>query len=335
MSEPHEQHTFDLGVDDIDFGPDPSPTTTGAADVDMYPEPPASPEELAAIASQVLDEQHAIAALPIIQALPTDFPSLAALLTFVPDVALKRRLDAIAAEAETLAVTGHEGLAAADALREQLREGIATALAAFDGSNEFPGPTKLSHALWKRMTGLRGDFTDRGTTAMESLNRRIVAETKRLEALAAEQRRRDQAQADVAVKQTVAKAAEEAKRANAPKPIVDALEQQVATATAPPVAGSVLGPRMASTSVVPKWRGRLQETPADAEPHPKTDELTVPQQVQARRVLKAILDGEAPLTFVDFNWGKIDKRAESDKTTFAIPGLEAYDEGSARSKGRR
>jgi hypothetical protein len=51
--------------------------------------------------------------------------------------------------------------------------------------------------------------------------------------------------------------------------------------------------------------------------------------------MKAILDGRAPLAAVEINWSYLNRRAKADKGTLAIPGVEAFEEGSVRAKGSR
>lgn len=264
---------------------------------------------------------------PVAQALPeANLPSIdiQALLTFLPDIALKRAIDAAATAALAIAVTGDAGLAAADAARADLQEKIAHTVRCFADA------CSLANTLHKRLTGLRADFVANGEAAVEVLGKGILAEKRRLDAVAEAQRKADQVEADRLARETMAAAAKKAEQAQAPAPVVEQLKKQAQTAVAPPVAARAAAPLKAST-VAEKWNVRLR----GFEGQPAMADLTEEQRRVAIDLVRAVADGKAPLAALEINWSYLRKRAGSDRQTFAIAGIEAYDEGSVRSKGRR
>jgi hypothetical protein len=92
---------------------------------------------------------------------------------------------------------------------------------------------------------------------------------------------------------------------------------------------------MRGTSAVTTWKARLVGTAADAEPNPKVADLTLSQRAKLFDLLRAIIDGKAPITAIEFNWSVLNTRAKSDKSTLAIAGIEAFADGGVRAKGRR
>ena len=86
----------------------------------------------------------------------------------------------------------------------------------------------------------------------------------------------------------------------------------------------------------PKLPQKVKENePADAEPNPASNELTAAQQERVFELLRAIVDGKAPITLIDVNWSLANRRAVAEKSTMSIPGLEAVDIGGTRAKPRR
>lgn len=272
--------------------------------------------------------------MDIVRILPTGF-DLPALLSFLPDVRLKAELDRFAADLLAVSVSGADGVDTADRLRAALSAAIARVESLFDGSELVPGPVKLAYALHKRLTGLRADFVKTATEAVAVVGDRILAENRRLAKERAVAASAAQAEADLAVRRQVEEAAAQAKAAGAPKAVVQALKTEARTATAPPVTPSVRAPEMASSSVVPKWKARLCGTEDGAEPNPDVDQLTTAQQESVMVLLDAIRNSTAPLSAISINWSVVNARAKADKTTFQIPGFEAFDEGGLRKKAAR
>lgn len=273
--------------------------------------------------------------LSLAAVLPQDF-NLVGLLQFLPDVKLKRDLDAAAASALALKVAGREGVQAADKALGDLKDRMRAIDLCFDGTRDAPGPTALAHQLHSRLTGLRGDFKAQGTLAVATLATGIAKETKRLDDAAAAVQREEQEKANAKARADAARAAEEAKKAEAPAPLVAALEQAAQTAVAPPVATTrAAAPVLAHSSVVEKQKARLLGTADDAEPNPAMADLTDDQRASALKVVQAVADGKAPLSFLEFNWTKINARAEGSALGEFLPGLEAFKARSTRGKARR
>ena len=287
--------------------------------LDIEPDEPASPP----------NQSIALVAPPLIMgALPENFP-LDTILRFLPDVRLKRQLDADASAALALNVTGPDGLVAADTALGSLRSQVAFI------EQCFKDPTDLANQLHKRLTGLRGDFIARGNAAIQTLGRRLYDEKQRLDREAADERRRLQAEADRQAREQAAKDVAAAAAAGAPKAALKEMKAAAKVATAPPVAAAP-APVLASSSTVPQWRARLKGTPADAtEPNPAMTDLTPAQLAQIRTLMLAVTQGLAPCACFEINWGYINKIAAADKTTFDLPELEAYDKGGVRGKARR
>jgi len=289
-------------------------------DLDVEPDPP--------IVGDVLPpEPEAVAARGLATIFPADFP-LMTLLRFVPDVALKRAVERAAEHALRIDVTLSHGLTDADDAVVDVKR----ALAAVDAP--FEDPVGLANQLHKRLTGLRADFKAAGVAAVETVARRIIDERRRREAVAAEQDRLRQAEADAIAKRDAELAAKEAAARGAPKAIVKDLKAAARAATAPPVATSA-PPRLGRSTVVEKFKARLRGTPPGGEPNPAMNQLSLAQQQQVRRLMLAVAEGKAPLTVFEIDWAYLNGRAVSDKTTLDIPEIEAFDEGGLRSKPAR
>jgi hypothetical protein len=287
---------------------------------DIEPEPEPAPRTI----------EPAPAELSLMRVLPADFP-LATLLTFLPDVKLKQRVEAAAAAALAIDVTAEGGLVRADEALVPVRAGLK------EIDEGFRLPCDIANKLHKRLTGLRADFMGAGEDAVRSVGRAIYNEHVRLQHLADEAKRKAQEDADRQAREEAQRAADQAKKSAAPAAVVAVLEQRAAAATAPPVATTAPAPKLQHSSAVAKWRARLRGTLPGADPHPATKELTLPQQEALLELLKAIVEGKpgASLALIEVNWATADKRASADGTTMAIPGLEAFDEGGTRAKGRR
>lgn len=271
--------------------------------------------------------------LALVQSLPAGF-NLTALLTFLPDVRLKQRLELTATQALAIDVRAECGLEEADAALAPLRNEIRNIELCFDGTERDPGPTVLSNQLHKRLTGLRADFCAFGRDAVDVVGKRIVAEHRRRQVLADEERRQAQVRADEQARADAKRALESAQADGASKGELKELRREVKTAVAPPVA-AVAPPAPQSVAAVAVWRCRVRGTPEDAEPNPDLTELTAPQQEMVLRVLDAIRADPSKLAAIQLNWSYLNKRAAAEKTTFDFPGLEAVDLGGTRAKGRR
>ena len=131
------------------------------------------------------------------------------------------------------------------------------------------------------------------------------------------------------------KAVDDATKHAAPPQVVEALKQRVETVTAPPVPTPAPVPALQNSAAVARWKARFVGTLPGAEAQPETKDLTGAQMVSLMALLKAIIDGHAPLALVDVNWSAANAKAKAEGTTMAVPGLEAYDDGGTRAKGRR
>src|SRR5688572_24872334 len=147
------------------------------------------PEEEPAPRLALVEDYQPEPTQPVEQVLPAGF-NLRALLTFLPDIRLKQKLDADAEAALAIDITVPAGLQAVDAALPNLRAQAAHIAECFEE------PTSLANQLHKRMTGLRADFLKRGNEAVETLGLRLVREKRRRDAIAAEEQRKLQAKAD-------------------------------------------------------------------------------------------------------------------------------------------
>jgi len=262
-----------------------------------------------------------------VDVLPADFP-LPRLIKFVPDAAKKARLDRVTAWALEIAVTGTNGLEAADAALSTLRAELEAVRADFDE------PKKLAHRLHAHITTLLGEYTAAADAAIKTIGQRIFTETRRLEAVAAEERRQRQAAADAAERARLAREAEAAKAARAPAEAVRELQRQAETATAAPVE-TAPAPALKGSTPIARWLARPKGTPATADPNPKIADMTPLQIARVVELVGAIVAGQASITLIEINWTAVNARARSDKSAFQVPGLEAFESGATRAKGRR
>lgn len=269
------------------------------------------------------------AALAIAEVLPSDFP-LPALVRWVPNQALRVELQQVTSYALGLTVTGAEGLQAADAALATVRAKAKAVEVHFDE------PAQIANSLHKAITGRRAEWLKDALDAIQVVGRRMAGEKRRLDDLAADQRRKDQEAANAAARVAAAKSVEVAAQHGAPEPVVAQMRQAAAVVTAPPVPVSPIAPTLAHTTVTKTWRARIAGTPADAEPRPAMADLTPAQQHEVRKLLAAVVAGTLPLTLLELNYGALNDRAKAEKGTLAIPGIEAYEDIGTRAKpGRR
>lgn len=264
----------------------------------------------------------------LVEILPADYP-LPLLTKFIPNPALRKAADDAAAYALTLTVEGAAGIQSADLALTALRATL-TAI-----TTHFEEPTRIANDLHKRLTGIRGDWQMTGADAVRVVGQRIFTEQRRLQALADEQRRKDQAEADQRAREDSRRAADEAARNRAPAAVVEEMKRQAEVVTAPPVAASTPAPVMRGSTTVTTWKARIAGTPASDEPNPTIDGMTPAQRSKVLELLKAIVDGKAPLAAIEISWSYLNKRSKADKSALAIAGIEPYEEGGVRAKGSR
>jgi hypothetical protein len=267
--------------------------------------------------------------VPLLQTLLPDDVSLPALVRFVPNVQLRRMAEAVASDALAVDVTGPDGLAQADAALALLRD------CQRDITEHFREPCEIAHTLHKELTSRRAEWLAFGDAAIQTISHRIWSEDQRLKRLADEERRRAQFEADRQAREDARKAAKEAAAAEAPRLVLAALEDEAATAMAPPVHLPDVAP-LRMTSIVELWNVRICGTLPTADPHPSIETLTPMQWESVKQLLVAVLEGRESRPVLALNWGYLTKRAQHEKAAFTIPGFEAYKEGRTRAKpGRR
>lgn len=286
-------------------------------DVEIEPSVPAVPPS-----------SDAPAAVALMEVLPADF-KLPALIKFIPNPALRGDADKAAVYALGIKVEGPEGLQRADLALSALR----ASLKAID--EHLEEPIGVANALHKRLTSVRSEWQAQGAAAIKTVGNRIFIEQRRLETVAADERRAAQAEADRVAREAAKREADAAEKAQAPAPVVEELKRQAETVTAPPVAAAAPAPALRSSTTVTTWKARIVGTSGSDEPNPGIEALSPAQRLKVFDLLKAILDGKAPLAAVEISWSYLNKRAKADKRTLAIAGIEAFEEGSVRAKGSR
>lgn len=289
-----------------------------------------APEDQAPAPTGVMEVRlEPAAAAPLAELLPANFP-LPALIHFVPNRAIRTALDEASAYALSIDVKGPEGLQRADLALTALNDAIKAADA------HFEEPAAIANRLHKQITTVRGEWTADGKSAKNVVGQRVYAENDRLDREARRVVREAQEEANRLAREDAEREAERAAKSKAPAAVVEQLKEQAKTATAPPVpVPAIAPPAMKGTTVTTTWKARLVGTPADDEPNPKVADLSIAQQAQLKALLKAILDDKAPITAIEFNWSVLNGRAKADKSTLAIPGVEAFTEGGVRAKGTR
>jgi hypothetical protein len=269
--------------------------------------------------------------LALAELLPADFP-LPALIRFVPDARIKAQIDEAVTYALSLELKeqGIEGLQTADLALDALNAVIKTA------TGHFAEPADIANRLHKSITAVRAEWCNPAEAAKKTLGSRMYTEKSRLDAIAAEERRKAQAEANRLAREEAQRQADEAAKKKAPAAVVEKLKQQAETAVAPPVPiAPAPAAAMKSSTITETWKARLFGSDPTADPNPDVDEMTPAQLLQFDLLLAAILEGKAPRVCVSPNWSVLNGRAKSDKSTLAIPGIEAFAEGGVRAKGRR
>lgn len=322
----------DMPADVLNFPetPDDAGIEPDADELPIEIEPDAEPEsEIEPEPEPAADLGDALVSTALVEILPPDFP-LPILAKFVPNPALKVAAEEASRYALSVSVEGQEGLQRADLALTALR----TTVKAIE--SHFEEPIAIANSLHKRLTGIRTEWTEEGQAAVKAVGSRVYAEQKRLNDLAAEERRVAQAEADRQVRENARLEAKAAEKAQAPAPVVEELKRQAETASAPPVAMPAAAPApMRGSSTVTTWKARLTGTSGADDSNPAIDLLTPAQRETVLRLLTAIVAGKAPLNAIELNWKYLNQRAKSDKSALAITGIEAYEEGSVRAKSTR
>ena len=305
-----------------------------SSDIDLLP-PPEEAEELA----PPPDEELAVAEpLPstdlarVAELLPADSP-LPLLLRFVPNPALRQAADTDAQALLGLTITDDQTCQQVDQALARQR-GHKTIIEA-----HFEEPVSAAFKLHRAMTTQRGEFLELTERAIKTAGERIWHFNKQKEREAAELRRQLQEEADRLAREAARRETEAARAAGAPPSLIEQLEQSAQTITAPPVSAPVTTPRetLKTTTVIDTWKVRLEGTePSAMNPQPeKTAEMTDPERASVLKLLRAIVDGKAPLSLIRVDWTTANARVKADKGTLQIPGLVPYQAGGTRGKSTR
>lgn len=319
-----------MSTHDIDIEPLDEPTPSDIEPLDdmrdLLPSVEATDTTPAALTEAVAPPTP----LPIVEVLGADFP-LPALTRWVPDLAKKQRLDQAVVYAKTVDVTTETGMEVADAALATIRAEVKAVEA------DFEEPKRLANELHKSITGRLADWLMDAKVCIETVGRAMAQERRRRDEASAIERRKAQDAADALARETARKAADAAKANGAPAPVVEQMKQQAAVATAPPVPVAATAPAPLRHSTVTKtWKARIVGTPADAAPNPSMAELTPAQQAEIRKLMAEVVAGRQPMTRFEINWSPLNASAKAEKSTMAVPGIEAYEELSTRAKaGRR
>jgi hypothetical protein len=284
---------------------------------------PAPPEEPGA------EDMAAIATHSLVELLPADFP-LPTLIKFAPDTRIRQEADGDAAKLlgmQAIDETSQRVLEACLTKQREHKKGIEAL---------FQEPCAIAYELHRNLTGLRGDWLSHTDSAIKTANERLLARQRQVEREAAEARRRAQEEADRQAREQAKREAEAAEKAQAPASVVQQLQQEAKTATAPPVShgtGLFGGGGLRSSTVAENWKARLTATDRAADVlNPEMAKLSAEELHCVRSAMKAVLEGRAPVTIFEINWSWVNARAKADKKTFTIEGFVAEDIGSLRAK---
>lgn len=264
---------------------------------------------------------------PLVEVLGPDV-ALPALLKWVPDQSLRQRASELARQAMAVEVVGPDGMAAADEALGQLRD-IQKAIEA-----HFDQPVRIAHHAHRRLTALRGEWIAAADEALRVVGHRLFQEKRRLEAIAAEERRKAQEDADRRAREAAAAEAQAAAAAEAPPEIVQALFEQAKAAMAPPVV-TPPSPKLKNTTTKTTWKARTSATTADRESNPDIASMSPTEQQCVLELLRAIVDGCAPLQAITVNWSYLNARAKADKGAFDVPGFVAFEVPIVSARGGR
>lgn len=270
--------------------------------------------------------------MPLMQILPADF-RLPVLTKFVPDPAIKARLDKALSYAASIEIVGkgRDGIQTADVALSELNAAIAVA------EKHFEDPASIAFELHRHVTTTRASWVNQCKDAVKRLGQAIWRETNRLNDEAAAERRRRQDEANRIAREEADREAAKAAANNAPAPVVEKLQERAKTAVAPPVAPPAAAPPLTDNSVVTTYKARLASTPEDAEElAPALTALTPAEQADVLKLFKAIVDGRTDLlALVSVNYAAINKLAVAQEATFNVPGFVAFKTGGTRKKAAR
>ena|SRR3990167_4473720 len=167
----------------------------------------------------------------------------------------------------------------------------------------FDPPVRAGHLAWKAAKDLYNFFINPYDEAETIVKRKIVTyeseqERKRQEeARLAEAKRQEEERKRREELERQAKAAEEKGRTEK----AEALREKAETVVAPPVFTPPPPPRAGGTSFPKTWKGEV---------------------TNIMDLLKAIVEGKAPVTLIEINQSAINAAAKTYKNTMTIPGLK-------------
>ncbi len=295
------------------------------------PEPEVISEDVQEIDDQEPLRIHAVAEVitPLVELLPADFP-LPTLIKFVPDPRIRAAADDDAARLLAIQVTDETSMRVMDACLDRQRNHRKTIEALFEE------PTSIANQLHKRLTSLRSEWLESTDKAIKAGGDRLVETQRRLEREAAEVRRRRQEEADRLAREQAQREADAARAAQAPPEVVEQLQAEAQTATAPPLPlYDTTKSALKSTSVVSTWKPRPKGTESAGNHQPFMNDLTPAQKVHVLAAMKAVIEGRSPFSVFEINWTYLNARARADKKAFNIEGFEVYEDGSTRGRGGR
>lgn len=270
--------------------------------------------------------------MPLMQILPADF-RLPALIHFVPNLALKKRVDDAIAYAKSIEIAGkgQEALTMFDAAKSEVDAAIKAAELSFEDA------AGLAFEVHRNITGTRGAWVNGPKAEIKRLGNEAWKESERLKAEAEKERRRLQDEANIKAREEAEREAAAARKNQAPAQVVQKLEERAKTAVAPPVAPPPAAPAMTDNTIVTTFKARLASTPEDAEEvHPELTRLSKEELANVQAFFRAIADGRVDLlALVSLEWGALDKLAVSQENTFNVPGFVAFKTGGTRKKAQR
>jgi hypothetical protein len=272
--------------------------------------------------------EDAAPALPVMDLLPPSF-ALPLLTQFVPNPQLREAVHQAAIAAAGVDVRGPEGLATADVALDAVREAVKAVKAAFEE------PAHIAYQLHKALTDKRADWIEAGEAAIAIVGRRIYVEQQRLKALEQEARRKAQADADAQARLDAQRRIDEAAQQEAAPEVIEQLQEEAKTASAPPVHIEPTAGPLQSTTIVENWTSTVKGTPHEDEvQQPRVEDATEAQRDQLKVLMQAVLAG-APIVCVTWNWKGIDKLVQAGKSSFKVPGIDSYNKGGVKAKPRR
>lgn len=291
-----------------------------------------APEE--PIAAAVIHAQLEPEPMPLMQILPADF-KLPALLKFIPNPEVKVALQKAHEYALSIEIEGkgRDGIALADSALSELAARIKRA------EQEFEEPAAIAYDLHRQVTSTRANWVNGARDDYKRIGQKIWREDQRLKDEDAKERRRLQDEANAKARKEAEERLAAAKKNAAPAPVVEKLEQQAKTVTAPPVVApsAAAGPLMTDNSVITVWKAKLASTPDDVDDaHIDITKLSPAEIADLKTLLKAIIDGRTDLLCAfSIEWGALDKLAAAQEATFNVPGFVAYKTGGTRKKPAR